>query len=147
MLIHADTVAYWKSQPSQFSEPFDELLKLHMSKYADKVSDLCPKEDKGKQSKDADTAALVQLDPNVDEGSMEAPEEFESPEKLPEKTSKRHPSDEHDVELLEGEESGSVYLLSKKGKSLARYSQIGGVGMGKFVDLKSEETGVPDHRS
>ena len=145
MLIHADTVAYWRSQPSQFSEPFEELLKLHMSKYVDKVASLCPKDDKTKQSKDADTAAVVQLDPNADdEGSMEVPEEFESPDKLPEKISKRHASDEHDVELMEGA-GGSVFLLSKKGKSMARYSQVAGVGMGKFVPVDSEETGVRDH--
>ena len=147
MVIHADTVAYWRSQPSQFSDRFEEMYKHHMSKYADKVASLCPKDDtNNKQSKDADTAAAEgQLDSKADdEGSMEAPEEFDSVDKMPEKVSKRQPSDEHDVEILEGS-GGSVFLISKKGKSMARYTQIAGVGQGRFVPVESEETGVHDH--
>ena len=46
-----------------------------------------------------------------------------------------------DVELIRGH-SGSTYILSSKGRSIAKHSQICGVGTGKFVSADSKIPGT-----
>jgi hypothetical protein len=133
--INPDHVKYWKSQPSGYEEAFDGLLRDHIENHAHKLANLCPQSPKEKLH-DPESEQVVLVDE-----APEKPPEFDSVSALPEAISHRIASEELDVELLTGKNTGSTYLLSGKGKSLPRFAQLGGVGAGKYSPQDASEPG------
>ena len=142
--IHPDEVAYWLSQPDDFSKKFDKLNDNFVKKHSSMLKTLIDSGSLG-AAKEAGTIVDVHDLPET-ESKTEAnkPVEYESEEVLhtADPILSRCPTEEPDITMLGGT-SGSTYLITKKNpRTLARHTMLGGHGTGKYFPSSDSKEGV-----
>jgi hypothetical protein len=142
--VHPDECRYWDAQDLEFSSKFLVLKKEHDQKWRSLLANIIgntlsdPAEEDGPAGEsDVSSHQLLQV-------SVDKPQEFESEAALnaADPIKDRAISEEADIEMLLGT-SGCTYLLSKKGKSLAKFTSLAGYGTGKYFSADTAEAGVP----
>ena len=144
IIIKPDEDRYWKAQGGTITEEYQALKDDHEKNYEKLLANIMQRRQGSSRShtqgeEDGADPMPIQDDRNPTEALVE----FENLDKLKETETiaEQVPSEIQDVEVIRCE-SGKLFLLAKKDKSLTKHLQIGGFGTGGYVATTDPGPGV-----
>ena len=147
ILVHPDELNYWKLQDSDSRAIVDKLVDDHNKLYKGMISHIIERQTiqaTGIKEELLDDPGAADDDDKGNTGEINIADfEFESVTALEHADGPlvKLPSEVPEVDLMRGK-GGSTYLLSAKGRSVAKHTQLGGMGTGRFVPADSAPAGT-----
>ena len=144
VIIKPDEDRYWSAQKGALSEEYASLKEDHVKTYEKLLSNIMPGFSgtgaslNGAPGEDDPPGVNETVDPNASE-----PLVYESVEKLKENESvaEEVASEIPEVTIYRCE-SGRIFIMAKKDKSLPKHCQLGGFGTGTYVSADDTAEGV-----